>query len=771
MGSTRRRWARSPAPVAAAMPTRPRRQPGRHRIVRATRGTRHGTGPRSWSATPAQWAPSGTRGGALPVHGTVTRSPPPARQSAIASVWPATHRTGRAAPRAPSTITRVSPTTAPARAARMVAQRPRPGSIPCLACPNNTYADIPGQTECTPCPTNTVSANGSKSAADCVAAPGFYMSTLPGPIPGGRRLMSTMYYIVQCPTGTYSDVAGLFACKSCPVKMLSPTGSSSVAECYCPAGYYGAHGGVCVPCDPGYYADQPGSEYCTACPFNYGTLDIGSTNINNCTCPAGYYQDVAASPINIQGRELSVICAPCPQGTYKGSNGNHACTPCASYRTTLHSGSTTKADCVCASGTNEATPGSCVACPNASLELSSINGSCLLCPVNTVKLLRNPSDPATAICGCDKGYEGYSDVCTACPAGKYKDFYGRGVCQSCPYNSYSLVASTDFLNCTCMGLSRMVGDRCVFCGTAKIPCPGNKTSPPGMYNADHCSCPAGTRTYSDGTCIRCGTQPQACPYDMTTLPGAASIYDCVCKESYYTLGTNSSTGMRICRACPGNAHSPADSTTCICQEGSFNPVEDTCTFCGAGFRYDAATQTCLDVNECALNVSVCHNLNSVCINTYGSFKCVCPAGFYSTPTGCAPCPAGMSSQVGSASISQCYCPRGQIPDANYTCQPCPVGTYYSDRLVACLACPAGSTSPEGSLTCTCQPGLVGFFNVTLASGLAVIDTGVCSLTSTDHMGSTAVYPGVVVNGSCQLRLLQLTIEAAVAVSVSGTRPL
>ena len=38
---------------------------------------------------------------------------------------------------------------------------------------------------------------------------------------------------------------------------------------------------------------------------------------------------------------------------------------------------------------------------------------------------------------------------------------------------------------------------------------------------------------------------------------------------------------------------------------------------------DTSTRRCIDVDECKQDIVTCNNFNEECVNTEGSFKCVC----------------------------------------------------------------------------------------------------------------------------------------------------
>lgn len=60
------------------------------------------------------------------------------------------------------------------------------------------------------------------------------------------------------------------------------------------------------------------------------------------------------------------------------------------------------------------------------------------------------------------------------------------------------------------------------------------------------------------------------------------------------------------------------SATCVNTQGSFECV------CPAGFTGDPQ-RACSDINECGLTTTC--SANAKCLNVPGSFKCFCPPGF------------------------------------------------------------------------------------------------------------------------------------------------
>lgn len=61
-------------------------------------------------------------------------------------------------------------------------------------------------------------------------------------------------------------------------------------------------------------------------------------------------------------------------------------------------------------------------------------------------------------------------------------------------------------------------------------------------------------------------------------------------------------------------------TTCINLDNGYD-----CE-CNEGFVYNTNQLSCVDIDECALNISNCTK-NEICVNTIGSYKCICKEGY------------------------------------------------------------------------------------------------------------------------------------------------
>ncbi|MFM2152155.1 MAG: hypothetical protein RL199_590, partial [Pseudomonadota bacterium] len=176
--------------------------------------------------------------------------------------------------------------------------------------------------------------------------------------------------------------------------------------------------------------------------------------------------------------------------------------------------------------------------------------------------------------------------------------------------------------------------------------------------------------------------------------------------------------------------------------GCGNGTKDTNEVCDDGNNVDTdgCDNMCGDVNEC-LGTTLCKT-NSTCVNTVGSYRCDCKAGYtgdgkvacttiscnagqYWNGTACVACASGTWSTGGAATAcSTINCAKDQFWSSGFcvscgpgkwsdggnvtTCQAisCPENQYFdltaSPRV--CKACPAGLVSSGGTSTSCAAPG-------------------------------------------------------------------
>ena len=239
--------------------------------------------------------------------------------------------------------------------------------------------------------------------------------------------------------------------------------------------------------------------------------------------------------------------------------------------------------------------------------------------------------------------------------------------------------------------------------------------PPGMMtpttSSVNCYCEPGLYLGASGRCEVCpmgsycegGSLVAQCPLNSVSALGARTRSDCVCdaKGYYGSLAVPGSECMRrpFAQQCD---------TNCSCAKG-WRPMYNV--------SGDGQTLLMRCVAECALGEYA--RVDPV---TFKKLACVpCPLHTYSSSRQtvevvgrsaqqqCTPCPLNLETvDVGRTSVLDCLCKRG-VSNASSSsgCGLCGAGSYLDALAETCRACPAGSTSPAGSvgvLSCTCPSG-------------------------------------------------------------------
>ncbi|XP_029813920.1 cysteine-rich with EGF-like domain protein 2 [Manacus vitellinus] len=190
----------------------------------------------------------------------------------------------------------------------------------------------------------------------------------------------------------------------------------------------------------------------------------------------------------------------------------------------------------------------------------------------------------------------YGPDCLACRGGSERPCHGNGHCDgdgtrggdgSCSCNKeytgeFCLDCSSGYFST----LRNETHSVCTACHTACKTCTGPS-------NKDCQDCKEGWIKDEDGACVdldECATSP--------------------CKDHQYCLNTDGSFSCKGCDA------------SCV---GCTGEGSDKCKTCASG--YVKEDEKCTDIDECNLPEKVCMKENQDCVNTSGSYKCVCSKGF------------------------------------------------------------------------------------------------------------------------------------------------
>ena len=133
-----------------------------------------------------------------------------------------------------------------------------------------------------------------------------------------------------------------------------------------------------------------------------------------------------------------------------------------------------------------------------------------------------------------------------------------------------------------------------------------------------CQCRKGFDRDKNGSCVdedECDNNGANCNKNAECLNTEGS-YKCSCKQKYFGDGESCLFGKCLDTNCPQNM-------TCVSQTTS------DCK-CKNGLTMDTEAENCVDIDECEVECGT----NADCINTFGSYKCICKNGFYEDVIAC-----------------------------------------------------------------------------------------------------------------------------------------
>lgn len=372
------------------------------------------------------------------------------------------------------------------------------------------------------------------------------------PCPDGQKFVDGTGCVL-CAIGSYCVNGNQYLCSTKP---NSDSTAPGAATCTCNAGFSSSGSGsnlACTPCVAGTFKASAGNGACTDCTAgnenggfttscavpctqnsfcpaglppqqcpdsvstdaaNDGTTDtVGSDDVTDCKCIAGYKQVTAAG----------ATCVQCPAGSY-GTDGR-TCSACETPMYNPTAGATGCETCDDGSVTSKA----------AGAADEDGNVACTAC--------HGDSTESSNVCECNAGYyNDASDSCAKCPVGKFKDAVGNTACDNCAGGT----TGGEGRDATCT-------DACPansYCPDGEPPalCPASGaadgTSDEGSDAIDACACAPGYELNTvDQTC-------DACP--------AGSVGD----------------GATPCMACTGDEY--ADNNVCgTCADGEIAVFVDS----------------------------------------------------------------------------------------------------------------------------------------------------------------------------------------------------
>ncbi len=282
----------------------------------------------------------------------------------------------------------------------------------CESCVGGTYAPNYGMSACLFCAPGFFS-----PAAAYPFAPGTLSPQQGGSdCGGGTDYTAAVGYSTcyACNAGTYS-YGNSSICFPCPANTTSPAESTSVEDCVgpnvgtCPAGEAEVAPSDCVPCGPGTYVPDGGTQ----------CLD----------CSAGYFSNQTANP----------FCVPCLPGTASNSTASESCPGCAPGSYSQIYGEQTCQICPGGFYSNETGSVICTGCDTG---LYSATGSsvCSSCGINMTSI-----DHVVCLCIPGHYYNNITDECALCPEGTYIEAPSLNrTCNICPYPCLESVPSRTY---------------------------------------------------------------------------------------------------------------------------------------------------------------------------------------------------------------------------------------------------------------------------------------------------------------------------------------
>ena len=342
-----------------------------------------------------------------------------------------------------------------------------------------------------------------------------------------------------------------------------------------------------------------------------------------------------------------------------------------------------------------------------------------------------------ANCQCNAGYTGsVNGLCTACPAGKYKDFIGSFANSTATDLLLSGVRNHTFLDGRWMYIGQYAS-RSLYMHSS------------GNYHLRWESFRwrvidiLGTYFFADGAFSKTlptdiGSTWNEVIHLFPDVPSSTMKFtaysDCTnCPAGKFSTSTAATSIATCTGGCPANSFSGTGSsviTECQCNFGYTGSNGGLCTVCGAG-KYksswgnnicDGCSQGKFSNHTGAITQYVCTDCpaGKMTVSSSGSVACIdCVTGKFASSSSqsvCSNCAAGKYSGTGFTvcCANSSYCGNNEYMLSG-TCQSCPAQSTApacSTTLTSCL-CNPGFSGPNGGPCTACKPG---FYKSSVGSG-------------------------------------------------------
>ncbi|XP_019904855.2 hemicentin-1 isoform X2 [Esox lucius] len=247
----------------------------------------------------------------------------------------------------------------------------------------------------------------------------------------------------------------------------------------------------------------------------------------------------------------------------------------------------------------------------------------------------------------------------------------------------------------------------------------------------HCSCPRGYRSQGVGRpCLdvnECERSPQPCAYRCLNTLGS---FECVCPPGRHLLGDGKScAGLERLSSSYESFSYGYHSSQASSERSSFRrqyhslASQSYPSYAATGGRYrqrsrkealfcpqgyEARVGICLDINECEVKDTCQHE----CMNTPGSHRCLCPAGYRLMTNGktCQDIDECLEQNIQCGNNRMCFNMRG-----SYQCidTPCPPNYQRDPATGFCL-----KNCPPNDLECALSPYALEYKLLSLPFGIA-----------------------------------------------------